>query len=48
MVDRPLVERKLGRIDGYLRELGLARVASLEDFRRFAAVVRAYLGAEAP
>jgi len=34
MVDRLLIERKLGKIEVYLRELQSAQVKSLEEFRR--------------
>lgn len=34
MVDRPLVERKLGKIEVYLRELRTVQVESLEAYRR--------------
>ena len=34
MVDRLLVERKLGKIETYLRELQSVQVTSLEEFKR--------------
>lgn len=33
MVDRLLIERKLGRIEGYLRELQVIQVRNLDEFK---------------